>query len=94
MDCSASVDAVRRVALAFTAAMAADQRRARVDRRGSEGGEVNCRPRKMVHKTKRLERVERAMEIRAFALKLLGEQGRWTTLFHRRRYCSSKTRAS
>jgi hypothetical protein len=26
--------------------------------------------------------VERAMEIRAFALKLLGEQSRWKTLFH------------
>ena len=63
--------------------MAADQRRARADRQGS-GGEPNCRPRKIVHKTKRLERVERAIEIRACALKLLGEQGRWTTLFHGR----------
>jgi hypothetical protein len=62
--------------------MAAGQRRARTDRQRTEGGEPNYRPRKIVHKTKRLERVERAMEIRAFALKLLAEQGRWTTLFH------------
>ena len=62
--------------------MAGDQRRARADRQGSEGREPNCRSRKIVHKTKRLERLERAMEIRAFALKLLGEQGRWTTLYH------------
>jgi hypothetical protein len=62
--------------------MAADQRRARPDRQRSEGGEPNCRPRKIIHKTKRLERVERAMEIRVFALKLLGQQGRWKTLFH------------
>lgn len=34
--------------------------------------------RKIIRKSKRLERVERAMEIRACALKLLGEQGRWT----------------
>ena len=77
-----SVDAVGSLELSVTAAMAADQRRARADRQGSEGGEPNCRPRKIVHKTKRLERVERAMEIRAFALKLLGEQGRWKTLFY------------
>jgi len=62
--------------------MAADQRRARADRQWAKGGEPNSRPRKIVHKTKRLERVERAMEIRAFVLKLLGEQGRWKTLFH------------
>jgi len=66
--------------------MAADQRRARgrarADRQGSKGFEPNCRPRKIVHKTKRLERVERAIEIRAFALRLLGERGRWETLFH------------
>jgi hypothetical protein len=59
-----------------------DQRRARADRQGSEGGEPNRGLRKIVHRTKRLERVERAMEIRAFALKLLGEQGCWKTLFH------------
>jgi len=52
-----------------SAALAAGQRRARADLRGSEGGEPNWRPRKIVHKTKRLERDERAMEIRAFALK-------------------------
>ncbi len=62
--------------------MAAAQRRARADRQGSEGGEPNSRPRKIVHKTQRLERIERAIEIRAFALKLLGERGRWTTLCH------------
>src|SRR5260370_28810866 len=62
--------------------MAAAQKRARSDRQGSEGVEPNSRLRKIVHKTKRLERGERDMEIRAFALKLLGEQGRWTTLFH------------
>ena len=62
--------------------MAGDQRRARADRQGSEGGEPNRGRRKIVHKTKRLERVERAIEIRAFVLKLLAEQGRWTTLFH------------
>jgi len=61
--------------------MAEDQRRARAVRQGSEGGEPNCRPRKIVHKTKRLERIERATEIRAFALRLLGERGRWKTLF-------------
>jgi hypothetical protein len=65
-----------------TAAMAGDQRRARADRQGSEGGAPNCRWRKIVHQTKRLERLERAMEIRAFALKLLGEQGRWMTQYH------------
>ena len=62
--------------------MAGDQRRSRADRQGSEGGEPNRRLRKIVHKTKRLERVERAIELRAFALKLLGERGCWTTLFH------------
>ena len=62
--------------------MAGDQRRARADRQGSEGGEPNRGSRKIVHKTKRLERVERAIELRAFALELLGERGRWTTLFH------------
>jgi len=62
--------------------MATDQKRARADRHGSEGGEPNCRPRKIVHQTKRPARVQRAMEIRAFALKLLGEQGRWTRWFH------------
>ena len=64
--------------------MAADQRRAQAVRQRSEGGEPNCLPRKIVHKTKRLERVERAMEIRAFVLKLLAEQGRWTTLLNGR----------
>ena len=57
-------------------------------RRGARAGgearadEPDQPPRKIVHKSKRLERVERAIEIRAFALKLLGEQGRWQTLFH------------
>jgi hypothetical protein len=31
-------------------------------------------------KTKKQERLERAIEVRAFALKLLGKHGRWTTL--------------
>jgi hypothetical protein len=31
-------------------------------------------------KTKKQERLERAMELRAFALQLLGKYGRWTTL--------------
>src|ERR1700722_16444627 len=31
-------------------------------------------------KTKKQERLERAVELRAFVLKFLGEHGRWTTL--------------
>ena len=77
-----SVDALRSLELSVTAAMAAGQKRARSDRQGSEGYKPNRRLLKIVHKTKRLERVERAMEIRAFSLKLLGQQGRWKTLFH------------
>ena len=62
--------------------MPTEQRRARTDRQGSQGGEPNCGSPKIVQKIKRLERVERAMEIRVFALKLLRKQGRWTTLYH------------
>ena len=78
-----SVAVVRRLELGVTAAMAADHRRRRWRTHQESGGDdPDRRPRKVVHFTKRLEKVERAIEIRAFALKLLGEQGRWKTLFH------------
>ena len=48
----------------------------------SHADEPNQRRAKTVHQTKRVERVARAMAIRACALKLLGAQGRWQTLFN------------
>jgi hypothetical protein len=62
--------------------MAADRKRARRDRHGSYYGRPNCARRKIVSKAKPPRRIERAMEIRAFALKFLGERGRWQPLFN------------
>ncbi len=76
-----SVAVGRQLELGVTTAMATDPGQRWRARGESRGDKPNPHPGKIVHKTKRLERVERAMEIRAFALKLLGEQGRWQTLF-------------
>jgi len=47
-------------------------------RRASAG--PSCSAQKRQRKTKKQERLECAIEIRAFALQLLGRHGRWTTL--------------
>ena len=63
--------------------MAANQRPPRVGRReSSESDAPNGGLGKAAAQAKRPGRVERAMELRAFALKLLGEQGLWQPLFN------------
>jgi hypothetical protein len=60
--------------------MAITPRPGRHDRRSLTKGPPACLPPKLKRKTKKQERLERAIELRAFALKFLGEHGRWTTL--------------
>src|SRR5260370_17736565 len=63
--------------------MAANQRPPRVGRRElSESDAPNGGLGKTAAQAKRPGRVERAMELRAFALKLLREQGLWQPLFN------------
>ena len=63
--------------------MAANQRPPRVGRReSSESDAPNGGLGKAAAQAKRPGRVERAMELRAFALKLLREQGLWQPLFN------------
>ena len=63
--------------------MAASQRPPRVGRReSSESDAPNGGQGKTAAQAKRPGRVERAMELRAFALKLLREQGLWQPLFN------------
>jgi hypothetical protein len=60
--------------------MAATQRPAQPDRRKPVSGAATGPAQKPQRKTKKQERLERAIELRTFALQLLGRHGRWTTL--------------
>jgi len=60
--------------------MAVTPRPGRHDRRSLTKGPATYLPPKLKRKTKKQERLDRAIELRAFVLKFLGEHGRWTTL--------------